>query len=84
MLNKIINIIEYNIMIVLSVFLLLALIIGKVDLITGILIYCMWFYFGFVSFQKGYSQIVDEEMTKYYRQKVDEEYNKINNEISNN
>ena len=84
MLNKIINIIEYNIMIVLSVFLLLALIIGKVDLITSILIYCMWFYFGFVSFQKGYSQIVDEEMTKYYRQKVDEEYNKINNEISNN
>ena len=84
MLNKIINIIEYNIMIILSVFLLLALIIGKVDLITGILIYCMWFYFGFVSFQKGYSQIVDEEMTKYYRQKVDEEYNKVNNEISNN
>jgi len=84
MLNKIINLIEYNIMIILSVFLMLALIIGKVDLITGILIYCMWFYFGFVSFQKGYSQIVDEEMTKYYRQKVDEEYNKINNEISNN
>ena len=84
MLNKIINLIEYNIMIILSVFLLLALIIGKVDLITGILIYCMWFYFGFVSFQKGYSQIVDEEMTKYYRQKVDEEYNKVNNEISNN
>tara|TARA_R100000329_G_scaffold151122_1_gene146011 strand:+ start:51 stop:305 length:255 start_codon:yes stop_codon:yes gene_type:complete len=84
MLNKIINIIEYNIMIVLSVFLLLALIIGKVDLITGILIYCMWFYFGFISFQRGYSQIVDEEMTKYYRQKVDEEYNKVNNEISNN
>ena len=84
MLNKIINLIEYNIMIILSVFLLLALIIGKVDLITGILIYCMWFYFGFISFQKGYSQIVDEEMTKYYRQKVDEEYNKINNEISNN
>tara|TARA_R100000008_G_scaffold70791_1_gene48499 strand:- start:212 stop:466 length:255 start_codon:yes stop_codon:yes gene_type:complete len=84
MLNKIINIIEYNIMIILSVFLLLALIIGKVDLITGILIYCMWFYFGFISFQRGYSQIVDEEMTKYYRQKVDEEYNKVNNEISNN
>ncbi len=77
MLNKIINLIEYNIMIILSVFLLLALIIGKVDLITGILIYCMWFYFGFISFQKGYSQIVDEEMTKYYRQKVDEEYNNI-------
>ena len=84
MLNKIINILEYNIMIILSVFLLLASIIGKVDLITSILIYCMWFYFGFISFQRGYSQIVDEEMTKYYRQKVDEEYNKVNNEISNN
>ena len=84
MLNKIINTLEYNIMIILSVFLLLALIIGKVDLITSILIYCMWFYFGFISFQRGYSQIVDEEMTKYYRQKVDEEYNKVNNEISNN
>tara|TARA_R100001082_G_scaffold14646_1_gene7477 strand:+ start:98 stop:352 length:255 start_codon:yes stop_codon:yes gene_type:complete len=84
MLNKIINILEYNVMIILSVFLLLALIIGQVNIITSILIYCMWFYFGFVSFQKGYSQIVDEEMTKYYRQKVDEEYNKINNEISNN
>jgi disulfide bond formation protein DsbB len=84
MLNKVINLIEYNVMIILSVFLLLALIIGQVNIITSILIYCMWFYFGFVSFQKGYSQIVDEEMTKYYRQKVDEEYNKINNEISNN
>ena len=84
MLNKVINLIEYNVMIILSVFLLLALIIGQVNIITSILIYCMWFYFGFVSFQKGYSQIVDEEMTKYYRQKVYEEYNKINNEISNN
>jgi len=84
MLNKVINLIEYNIMIILSIFMFCTLVIGQIDLITGILIYCMWFYFGFVSFQKGYSQIVDEEMTKYYRQKVDEEYNKINNEISNN
>ena len=84
MLNKVINLIEYNVMIILSVFLLLALIIGQVNIITSILIYCMWFYFGFISFQRGYSQIVDEEMTKYYRQKVDEEYNKVNNEISNN
>ena len=84
MLNKIINIIEYNIMIILSVFLLLALIIGKVDLITGILIHCMWFIFGFISFQRGYEQKVDEEMTLYYRQKIDKEYNKTNNEISNN
>ena len=84
MLNKIINILEYNVMIILSVFLLLALIIGQVNIITSIMIYCMWFYFCFISFQRGYSQIVDEEMTKYYRQKVDEEYNKVNNEISNN
>ncbi len=77
MISKIINLIEYNILIVLSLFLLIALAVGKVDIITSILIFCMWFYFGFISFQKGYSQIVDEEMTKYYRQKVDEEYNNI-------
>ena len=84
MLNKIINILEYNVMIILSVFLLLALIIGQVNIITSILIYCMGFYFGLISLHSGYSQIVDVEMTKYYRQKVDEEYNKVNNEISNN
>jgi hypothetical protein len=43
----------------------------------------MWFTFGFVSFQRGYEQRIDEEMAKYYRQKVEEEYNKTN-EISNN
>ena len=53
MLNKIINTIEYNIMIILSVFLLLALIIGKVDLITSILIYCMWFLFWFYFISEG-------------------------------
>jgi Ca2+/Na+ antiporter len=82
--NQIQYIIHKNIMLILSVFLLLALIIGKVDLITGILIHCMWFIFGFISFQRGYEQKVDEEMTLYYRQKIDKEYNKINNEISNN
>ena len=84
MLNKIINTLEYNIMIILTTLLLIALYVGEVNIITSILIFCMWFYFGFISFQRGYSQIVDEEMTKYYRQKVDQEYNKINNEISNN
>ena len=44
----------------------------------------MWFTFGFISFQRGYEQKVDEEMTLYYRQKIDKEYNKTNNEISNN
>ena len=76
-------IIYKNILLILSTFLILALIIGKVDLITGILVYCMWFVFGFVSFQRGYEQRIDEEMAKYYRQKVEEEYNKTN-EISNN
>ena len=84
MLNRIYTIIDANIMIVLSMFLLLALIIGQVNLITGILVYCMWFVFGFISFQKGYEQKVDEEMTRYYKEKVNQEFNKINNEISNN
>jgi|TARA_B100000085_G_scaffold261882_1_gene266599 Ca2+/Na+ antiporter len=76
-------IIYKNILLILSTFLLFALFVGKVDIITSILIYCMWFTFGFVSFQRGYEQRIDEEMAKYYRQKVEEEYNKTN-EISNN
>ena len=71
-------------MLILSTFLLFALFVGEVDIITSILIYCMWFTFGFISFQRGYEQKVDEEMTIYYRQKIDKEYNKINTEISNN
>ena len=43
----------------------------------------MWFYFGFISFQKGYNQKVDEDMREYYRDLV-EEYNKVRDEISNN
>jgi len=84
MLNTITNIIEYNVMIVLSVFLLVALVIGKVDIITSILIFCMWFVFGFLSFTRGYSMKITEEMEEIYRQKVAEEYNKKQNEISNN
>ena len=71
-------------MLILSTFLLFALFVGEVDIITSILIYCMWFTFGFISSQRGYEQKVDEEMTLYYRQKIDKEYNKTNNEISNN
>ena len=82
--NQIQYIIHKNIMLILSTFLLFALFVGEVDIITSILIYCMWFTFGFISFQRGYEQKVDEEMTLYYRQKIDKEYNKINNEISNN
>jgi Ca2+/Na+ antiporter len=84
MLNTITNIIEYNVMIVLSVFLLVALVIGKVEIITSILIFCMWFVFGFLSFTRGYSMKITEEMEEIYRQKVAEEYNKKQNEISNN
>ena len=84
MLNKIVNIVEYNIMIILCIFLLVALYLGSVNIITSILIFSMWFCFGFLSFQKGYSQKLDEDMREYYRDLVQEEYNKVNNEISNN
>ncbi len=84
MLNIIQYLIHKNIMIILSLFLLFALFVGKVDIITSILVFSMWFTFGFISFQRGSDKKLDEEMTKYYRQKVDQEYNKINNEISNN
>ena len=84
MLNTVANIIEYNIMIVLSLFLLVALVIGQVNIITSILICCMWFIFGFLSFTRGYSMKITEEMEEIYRQKVAEEYNKKQNEISNN
>ena len=87
MLNKIINFIEYNVMIVLSLFLLAALIIGRVDIIVSILICCMWFMFGYISFTRGVQcQIEDEikELQQKYRQKIIKEYNKQQDEISNN
>jgi Ca2+/Na+ antiporter len=87
MLNKIINFIEYNVMIVLSLFLLAALIIGRVDIIVSILICCMWFMFGYISFTKGVQcQMEDEikELQQKYRQKIIKEYNKQQDEISNN
>ena len=84
MLNTVANIIEYNIMIVLSLFLLVALAIGQVNIITSILIFCMWFIFGFLSFTRGYSMKITEEMEEYYREKLEEEYNKKQNEIRNN
>ena len=84
MLNKIMNLIEYNIMIVLSLFLLIALIIDKVSIITSILICAMWFMFGFLSFQKGFAAKLDDELTEMYRQKIIEDYNKEQDDISNN
>jgi len=74
-------------MIILSLFLLAALIIGQVDIIVSILICCMWFMFGYISFTRGVQcQMEDEikELQQKYRQKIIKEYNKQQDEISNN
>jgi hypothetical protein len=84
MLDKILNIVVNNVMIVLSLLLIIALIIGKVNVITSILIFCMWFSFGYISFTKGVEIQVEDEMKEYYREKLEEEYNKKQNEIRNN
>ena len=57
-------------MLILSTFLLFALFVGEVDIITSILIYCMWFTFGFISFQRGYEQKVDEEKEEQNARKI--------------
>jgi len=84
MLDKILNIVVNNVMIVLSLLLIIALIISKVNVITSILIFCMWFSFGYISFTKGVEIQVEDEMKEYYREKLEEEYNKKQNEIRNN
>lgn len=84
MLDKTLNIVVNNVMIVLSLLLIIALIIGKVNVITSILIFCMWFSFGYISFTKGVEIQVEDEMKEYYREKLEEEYNKKQNEIRNN
>jgi Ca2+/Na+ antiporter len=84
MFDKILNIVVNNIMIVLSLLLIIALIIGKVNIITSILVFGMWFAFGYISFTKGVEVQVEDEMKEYYRQKLEEEYNKKQNEIRNN
>ena len=66
-------------MFILNIFLLIVLYLGGVSII-----YVMWVAFGFASFRKGYEEKINQEMTAYYRQKVDIEYNRIKNEISNN
>ena len=65
MLDKILNIVVNNVMIVLSLLLIIALIIGKVNVITSILIFCMWFSFGYISFTKGVEIQVEDEMKEY-------------------
>ena len=84
MLDKILNIVVNNVMIVLSLLLIIALIIGKVNVITSILIFCMWFSFGYISFTKGVEIQVEDEMKEYYREKLEEDYNKKQNELRNN
>ena len=76
MFKKIFNIIEQYIMIILSSFLILSLIINKVNVVGSILIFCMWFAFGYLSFSKGVACKMDDELTEIYRQKAEEEYNK--------
>ena len=84
MFDKILNTVVNNIMIVLSLLLIIALIIGKVNIITSILVFGMWFAFGYISFTKGVEVQVEDEMKEYYRQKLEQEYNKKQNEIRNN
>ena len=63
-------------MIILSSFLIMSLIINKVNILGSILISCMWFVFGYLSFSKGVACKMDDELTEIYRQKAEEEYNK--------
>tara|TARA_R110000751_G_scaffold80725_1_gene162802 strand:+ start:57 stop:290 length:234 start_codon:yes stop_codon:yes gene_type:complete len=76
MFKKILDVIEQYIMVILSSFLILSLIINKVNILGGILISCMWFVFGYLSFLKGVACRMDDELTEIYRQKAEEEYNK--------
>lgn len=84
MLDKTINIIVNNIMIVLYVMLILSLIIGQVNIITSLLICGMFFMFGYISFTKGVECQINDEIQEMYREKIVEEYNKIQDEIRNN
>jgi len=76
MFKKILNIIENNIMIILYLMLVLALIVGQVNIITSLLIAGICFMFGYISFTKGFECNIDDELTEIYRQKAEEEYNK--------
>ena len=74
-------------MIVLGLMLVLALILGQVNIITSLLICGMFFMFGYISFVRGVECSIDDEMEGWkemYRERVIEEYNKIQNEIRNN
>ena len=87
MFSKIQNIIVRYIMILLYLMLVLALVIGQVNIITSILVCGICFMSGYISFARGVECSIDDEMEGWkemYRERVIEEYNKIQNEIRNN
>ena len=87
MFSKINNMIVRYIMIILYLMLALALWVGQVNIITSLLVCGICFMSGYISFTRGVEcSIVDEieGWKEMYRERVIEEYNKIQNEIRNN
>lgn len=87
MFSKIHNITVKYIMIILYLMLALALWIGEVNIVTSLLVWGICFMSGYISFARGVECSIDDEMEGWkemYREKVIEEYNKIQNEIRNN
>jgi len=87
MFSKINNMIVRYIMIILYLMLALALWVGQVNIITSLLVCSICFMSGYISFARGVECSIDDEMEGWkemYRERVIEEYNKIQNEIRNN
>ena len=87
MFSKINNMIVRFIMIILYLMLALALWVGQVNIITSLLVCGICFMSGYISFTRGVECSIDDEMEGWkemYRERVIEEYNKIQNEIRNN
>ena len=75
------------IMIILYLMLALVLWVGQVNIITSLLVCSICFMSGYISFARGVECSIDDEMEGWkemYRERVIEEYNKIQNEIRNN
>ena len=75
------------IMIILYLMLALALWVGQVNIITSLLVCGICFMSGYISFTRGVECSIDDEMEGWkemYREKIIEEYNKIQDEIRNN
>ena len=87
MFSKINNMIVRYIMIILYLMLALVLWVGQVNIITSLLVCSICFMSGYISFARGVECSIDDEMEGWkemYRERVIEEYNKIQNEIRNN